>query len=121
MARVGLMMLKDGRAQSGRVVVPADWVRDTRNNGDGSAWKKGEFATLYPAGSYRSYWYQSGDEERSFCAIGIHGQWIYCNPAAGTVINPMITDKDVKSVSGGKLSRIVGVSVVFSPLGSSWT
>ena len=37
---------------------------------------------MFPHGSYRAKWYKANDAAGSFCAIGIHGQWIYVNPKA---------------------------------------
>ena len=42
-------------------------------------------APLFPKGSYRSQWYLTNEPSGAFCAIGIHGQWIYVDPRAGMV------------------------------------
>ncbi|HEV8390478.1 MAG TPA: 6-aminohexanoate hydrolase, partial [Dongiaceae bacterium] len=39
-----------------------------------------------PAGRYRSQWYIIGNDSGAYCAIGIHGQWIYIDPKAEMVI-----------------------------------
>jgi CubicO group peptidase (beta-lactamase class C family) len=85
LARVGEMM-RQGGAVDGRQVVPESWVSDTLNGGDAAAWKRGDFSFLLPDGRYRNKWYQTGYESRAFCGIGIHGQWLYVDPAAETVI-----------------------------------
>jgi CubicO group peptidase (beta-lactamase class C family) len=41
---------------------------------------------LLPAGRYRSQWYQTGNDHGAFCAVGIHGQWIYVDPVAAMVV-----------------------------------
>ena len=53
---------------------------------DRTAWLAGDFPELFPDGSYRSCWYRTGDASGAFCAIGIHGQWLWCDPASRSVI-----------------------------------
>jgi CubicO group peptidase (beta-lactamase class C family) len=84
LARVGQMLLEGGIA-NGRQVVPAAWVEDMRNAGDPSAWAASR-PTMLPNGRYRSKWYQTGEPDGAFCAIGIHGQWLYVDPSTETVI-----------------------------------
>lgn len=86
LASFGQLMLDEGRARSGRQVVPAGWVTDMRRGGSISAWKTGNFADLFENGRYRSCWYSAGDDHDSFCGIGIHGQWIWVDPKTGVVI-----------------------------------
>jgi CubicO group peptidase (beta-lactamase class C family) len=86
LARIGEMMRQGGMA-NGRRVVPESWVRDTTNAGSAEVWQKGAMVHLFPQGRYRNKWYQPGDG--SFCGIGIHGQWLYVDPSAGTVIVKM--------------------------------
>ena len=80
-------MMRQGGMANGRRVVPESWVRDTTNAGSAEAWQKGAMVHLFPQGRYRNKWYQPGDG--SFCGIGIHGQWLYVDPSAGTVIVKM--------------------------------
>lgn len=84
LARVGQMLL-DGGIANGRQVVPAAWVEDMRNAGDPGAWAASQ-PTMLPNGRYRSKWYQTGEPDGAFCAIGIHGQWLYVDPSTETVI-----------------------------------
>jgi len=83
----GAMMRDDGAA-GGQQIVPRWWVEDIRGGGSREAWLRGDpaFAGLLPDGRYRSKWYQVGNASGAFCAIGIHGQWLYIDPAAETVI-----------------------------------
>jgi CubicO group peptidase (beta-lactamase class C family) len=83
LARVGEMMRQGGMA-NGRRVVPEAWVRDTISAGSTEAWQRGAMAFLFPKGRYRNKWYQTG--EGAFCGIGIHGQWLYVDPASEVVI-----------------------------------
>lgn len=86
LARVGEMMRQQGTVD-GKAVVPAAWVKDTLNSGSREAWLRGDLAKLLPEGRYRNKWYQCGDG--SFCTIGIHGQWLFVDPASETVIVKM--------------------------------
>ncbi|MGB5984297.1 MAG: serine hydrolase [Desulfobacterales bacterium] len=81
LARFGEMMRLGGKQ-----VVPDWWVKDIRSGGDSEPWKKGDFYTLFPNGRYRSQWYQTGNPSGAFCAIGIHGQWLWIDPRKEVVI-----------------------------------
>ena len=72
--------------RGGEGIVPAAWIDDIRTNGDRAAWTRGDMAALLPQGRYRSKWYLTGNASGAWCAIGIHGQWIYVDPHAGVVI-----------------------------------
>jgi CubicO group peptidase (beta-lactamase class C family) len=85
LARVGEMMRTGGVGPHGRVVSKR-WVRDTLGGGDRAAWKAGDFPHFFKDGSYRNKWYSSGLPSGVFCAIGIHGQWLYVDPAAEVTI-----------------------------------
>ena len=85
LGRFGEMMRCRGMA-GGRQVIPAWWVDDIRTHGDPVAWKKGELAPVLPIARYRSKWYSVANDHEAFCAIGIHGQWIYVDPVADVVI-----------------------------------
>ncbi|QRM57307.1 serine hydrolase [Sinorhizobium sp. BG8] len=84
LARVG-ELLRTGGASAGRQVVPSAWIKDMRTAGDHDAWAAGSNTSL-PNGRYRSQWYQSGEADGAYCAIGIHGQWLYVDPSTDTVI-----------------------------------
>jgi CubicO group peptidase (beta-lactamase class C family) len=43
-------------------------------------------AKLLPRGRYRGKWYSTGNDRGAFCAIGIHGQWIYIDPTSEVTI-----------------------------------
>lgn len=86
LARFGDLVLRGGRTADGTQLIPAGWVDDMRRNGDRAAWVAGNFATTFPAGRYRSCWYQLGDSRDAFVADGIHGQRLYVDPASGTVL-----------------------------------
>jgi len=60
------------------------FIADLWTGGSREAWKNGDQTSLFPSGSYRNYWYETGEGE--LAAIGIHGQWIWVDPATSTVI-----------------------------------
>lgn len=71
---------------NGRQVVPGWWLDDVLANGSRAAWNCSTWADFLPGASYRSKWYVTGGPGNPYMAIGIHGQWIYIDPAAGVVI-----------------------------------
>jgi CubicO group peptidase (beta-lactamase class C family) len=71
-ARLGLMMLGDGKA-NGRQIIPAEWVRDSTRAAGG------------PGPGYGYQWWIAPDS-KSYQAIGLQGQFIYVNPEMRTVI-----------------------------------
>ncbi len=87
LARVG-ELVRTGGACSGRQVLPGAWVSDMLTNGDPDAWRAGG-ENVFPDGRYRSQWYQTGEASGAFCAIGIHGQWIYVDPSREVTISKL--------------------------------
>jgi len=86
LARFGEMVRNFGRA-SGQQVAPRGWIEDVLENGDPKPWLATETAAKFlPSGRYRSQWYIIGNDSGAYCAIGIHGQWIYVDPKADMVI-----------------------------------
>lgn len=81
LARFGQLVLDGGRG-----IIPAGWIEDMRANGDRGAWAEGNFKATFPRGRYRSCWYSAGDERGSFCAIGIHGHWLWIDPTNRLVL-----------------------------------
>ncbi len=79
LARLGDLVRRNGGG-----IVPAAFIADLWTGGSRDAWKNGDQATLFAEGRYRNYWYASGEGE--LAAIGIHGQWIWIDPANDTVI-----------------------------------
>ena len=86
LARFGDMVRNFGRA-GGQQIVPRVWITDILQNGDPKPWLATETAAKFlPSGRYRSQWYIIGNDGGAYCAIGIHGQWIYIDPKADMVI-----------------------------------
>ena len=78
-------MLRNGGIVDGRRIIPEAWLTDMLTAGDHQAWVDGK-SNFFPKGRYRSQWYQSGEPDGAFCAIGIHGQWLYVDPSTETTI-----------------------------------
>lgn len=89
-ARLGLMMLNDGRVD-GRQVVPAEWVRESTRSShpDAPAWQpkvktdliEGEWNQL---GYAYQWWTVPGT--KAYLAIGLQGQFIFVDPSTRTVV-----------------------------------
>lgn len=86
LARFGQLMLDQGMSRSGVRVVPADWIADMRQNGNRQAWQTGNFAHMFTNGRYRSCWYDTGNGRGAFAAVGIHEQWLWCDPVSRIVL-----------------------------------
>jgi CubicO group peptidase (beta-lactamase class C family) len=85
LVKIGELMRNRGRSGT-KQVVSESWVNDTLNNGSFEAWNKGSFSQMIAGGRYHNKWYQCRNPSRAFCAIGIHGQWIYVDPEHKTTI-----------------------------------
>lgn len=81
----GEMMRREGSVGN-RKLVPAAWIDDILRNGDKGAWNRGSMNQFSPGGSYRSKWYVLDAAREQFCAVGIHGQWIFVDRRSETVI-----------------------------------
>lgn len=84
LARFGELMRGRG-VFNGRRIIPEAWIDDILTKGDRLAWSRGEMVNLFPQGRYRAKWYVPEASSEVLCAIGIHGQWIYADFAAGMV------------------------------------
>jgi CubicO group peptidase (beta-lactamase class C family) len=109
-ARLGRLMADDG-VVDGEQVVPREWVRRSR----GSALARLAVGALGPSGyahyGYANQWWTLGDG--SFTGVGVHGQYLFVDPAAGVVIVkcsawPTQDDerRDLETITA--LRRIVG-------------
>jgi CubicO group peptidase (beta-lactamase class C family) len=87
LVRFGSLYLRDGVSLTGEQVVPTSWIADTLAGGDDS---RAAFAASpddngMPGGMYRNkFWFPYPGDNVLLC-IGIHGQMIYVNRAAGVV------------------------------------
>ncbi len=99
LARFGEMMRRRGLA-NGNQVVPGWWVDDIRRNGSVDVWKRGCMTDAFPIARYRSKWYNLGAPGSAiFCGVGIHGQWIYVDESAETVIARFSSQPDPMDLS----------------------
>jgi CubicO group peptidase (beta-lactamase class C family) len=94
-------------------LVPSWWIDDIRKNGNAEAWSRGELVAVFPNGNYRNKWYTVDRNRTAFAAVGIHGQWIYVDPAAETVIvrvssRPLLMDLDLDRMWLCGYNTIVG-------------
>ncbi|TIT02563.1 serine hydrolase [Mesorhizobium sp.] len=87
LARVGELVRTGGRG-----IVPADWIASLWAGGDRAIWAAGDQGYAYPGGSYRNYWYDTGTG--ALAALGIHGQWLWIDPATQTVIVRQSSEPD---------------------------
>ncbi|MDF1609795.1 serine hydrolase [Hoeflea sp. YIM 152468] len=79
-------MLINGGTVNGNRIVSQRWIDDMQKNGDSEAWARGTQADFLKTGRYRNNWYQVGGGSNAYLAAGIHGQFLYCDPATDTVI-----------------------------------
>ena len=103
LARFGQMYLERG-VSAGTQVVPVEWIDDTVYNYDRAAWRAGELADTLPGGGYRNKWWVTGNGHGAYTGSGVHGQWLYIDPTAETVIavfssQPVPADEDVFEAS----------------------
>ena len=85
-ARLGLLMADDG-VTGGRQLVPPEWVRRCR----GSGLPQLAVGALGPSGyahyGYSNQWWTLGNScFGAFTALGVHGQYLFVDPAAAVVI-----------------------------------
>ena len=91
LARFGQMLLQDGEF-NGRQVVPAAWVRNTRNGSDElrRLFAETDYAEAVTGGHYTNQFWANGSQQTTRC-VGIHGQTIYVNQRTGVVIVKLST------------------------------
>ncbi|WP_117191556.1 serine hydrolase domain-containing protein [Rhizobium terrae] len=79
LARFGDLVRKGGDG-----LVPDAFVARLWQGGDRALWAQGDQSYIYPGGSYRTYWYETGTG--ALVAMGIFGQWLWVDRASETVI-----------------------------------
>ena len=91
-ARVGLLYLNDGKVGDTQLV-PAEWVRETREDGDVEAFKS-YYAEHFPRGAYKNkFWIRDVDKQQ-IMARGVFGQLIYVDPSNDLVVANLATWPD---------------------------
>ena len=103
LARFGQLWLDRGDAD-GRQIIPTSWIDDTTSNYDRAAWRAGEAIESLPVDGYRNKWWIIGNDHGAYTGIGVHGQWLYVDPTAETVIavfssQPLPLDDDISADS----------------------
>ncbi len=81
MGRIALAMSGDDRLAG---VMPQAFLDDTFHAADPAVWARGQTKDYIPGGRYRNSWYLTPGD--AALAIGIHGQWLYVDPARQVVI-----------------------------------
>lgn len=85
LARVGRLMLGGGEIDGRRIISEA-WVAETMAGGDPEHAARSPKREVFPNFSYRNQWWALGDERGSVHGTGIHGQYLWLDPASETVI-----------------------------------
>jgi len=101
---------------NGQQVIPPWWIKDCSDGGSLEAWRRGESAKEFPAGSYRNKWYQTGNEHHAMLAIGIHSQWIYIDPVTEvSVVKLSSQDEPLRlDLDNVNLNAFASISDVFA-------
>lgn len=89
LARFGSMMISDGKF-AGQQVISEDVIKQLSKGASTEAFANGPSSTGIMAAedwSYRAQWWVRQEKgKEAFSAIGIHGQWIYCDIHRGVAI-----------------------------------
>ena len=96
LSRVGQLLL-DGGAVGDDQVVPQSWIAATLAGCDPVTAAGSVFQQVHPGGSYRNQWWSTGDATGSVYAAGIHGQYIWVDPAEQVVITKFSAQADAVS------------------------
>ena len=101
LARFGQMLLDDGMSQ-GRCVVPETWLADARTPDAGvrAAFARTDNESVLPGGWYRDqFWFVPGRSGPVLVCLGIHGQLVYVDRAARTVVVKMSSWPDAQNTA----------------------
>jgi CubicO group peptidase (beta-lactamase class C family) len=101
LARFGQMLVDDGVAQE-RTVVPQAWLADVRRPEPGvrEAFAVTDNEYVLPGGWYRSqFWVIPGSGGPVLVCLGIHGQLIYADRAARTVVVKLSSWPDAQNTA----------------------
>jgi CubicO group peptidase (beta-lactamase class C family) len=116
--RIGLLVLRRGRAR-GEQVVPEAWLDDTVNGAsDGpQAFINGDGASGYPPGAhYRNCWWVTDPGLPVLNASGIHGQAIFVHVPSQTVVVKMSSWPDALDTSMRR-ATVAAVHAIAATLG----
>ena len=101
LSRVGQLLL-DGGAVGDEQVVPQPWIAATLAGCDPATAAGSIFQRVHPHGSYRNQWWSTGDDSGSVYAAGIHGQYIWVDPAEQVVIGKFSAQADAVSEASSR-------------------
>lgn len=110
LARVGQLMVQGG-ARDGRQVIPAAWLQDIVDGGDPEAWRTGDFAEKFADFDmhYRSKWYVHREARPLIHGLGIHGQYLFVDPARELSVVVMSSEADPINLEWmGQAMRLIG-------------
>lgn len=86
LARFGLMV-QNGGYYEGERIVPEEFIKDSRFNGNKENYKKGgKDSDWLPGGAYRNQWWISTGDRPAIQAAGIYGQNLYIDIDAEVII-----------------------------------
>ena len=97
-ARFG-MMIRDKGVFGGERILPAKWLEQMLevSDADRQAMTRNENYSQADWIAYRDMWWILNDVTGEFCAVGIHGQVIYINRSANTVMVWFSSQRDAAS------------------------
>ncbi|MFK7805266.1 MAG: serine hydrolase domain-containing protein [Anaerolineae bacterium] len=112
LARFGLMCLGDGHF-NGRQIVPKSFFDDIQQNGDPEAFRRGsDYAEFMPNAAYRNQFWKTGNTNNAFFGVGIHGQYIYIDPAAEVIIAKLSSHPKPLVDENSKLTLLAFAAIV---------
>ncbi|SDE24355.1 serine hydrolase domain-containing protein [Ruegeria marina] len=99
LARVGQLICQGGAREDGRQVIPAGWLQDIATAGDRDAWATGDFADRFTGYDmvYRAKWYVHPGDAPLIHGMGIHGQYVFADPARELVVAWMSSEAEAAS------------------------
>ena len=80
-ARLGLVLTERGAG-----IVSEEFLDDLLHAGHRAQWAAGDFADMWPDGSYRSCWYAPNIDPDVVLGMGIHGQMLYVDVPRQVVV-----------------------------------
>ncbi len=84
LAAFGEMIRNDGYF-NGKQIIPQGLMNDIIKNSNANKFDKENYPLL-KGWAYRNMWWVMKNDDKAFCARGVHGQVIYINPTAEMVI-----------------------------------
>jgi len=93
LARFGLLLCRGGVGPAGRVL-PEAFIADGEQNGDREAFRRSDYGDVIdiPEPAYRNnFWTASFDDRTVLMGVGIFGQFLYVDRAAGFVLAKFAT------------------------------